>query len=183
MTQQLSITGSAPRNECIFSPCPACGSVPRCGCGAKRVYRYLLKRRVSGAPGICLFALANPSVADDFDLDPSLTRCANYTLAWGFGSMWVVNVRAWISTDPRGVPSDPLAIGPDNASTVAFAVGMADLVVCGYGELGGALGDELLSMVRKAGKVPHALKLTKAGRPGHPLYLAKSLKPFPMEAS
>jgi len=179
--QQLSMLG--PRNECVFSPCVTCGSVPRCGCSTKRVYRYLLKRRIHLAGPILLWVLANPSIADEFRLDPTLTRCADFTDRLGYGEMRVANARAWISTDPKAVPPDPLAIGPDNWTTIATQAAESDLVIVGYGKLGGALGVEVLELLRRAGAKPHALKLNDDMSPSHPLYLAKALKPFPLEAA
>ncbi len=167
---QLSLMPRPPRNECMFS--------------FDRRYRYLLKRRLSGGPGgVCLWIMANPSIADEFKLDPTLTRCADYTERWGFSEMRVVNVRAWISTDPKGVPKGDEAFGPDNARIVNEEATNADLVVGGWGKLGGALGAEMHQYLRKIGVTVHALKLNDDGSPSHPLYLAKNLKPFPIPES
>lgn len=179
MGAQLSLI--ATRNECVFSPCPDCGSVPRCGCKAQRVYRYLLKRRLHLASPALLWVLANPSVADDFRLDPTLTRCADYTEQWGFGEMRVVNARAFISSKPKLVPKGSVAIGPDNDNHIIEQAAQAQLVVCGWGALSGGRSAHVLKLIRPY-CVPHALSLTKAGEPGHPLYLRKDLKPFPLEA-
>ncbi len=163
--RQLTLDG--PRNECVFS--------------FDRRYRYLLKRKVAETGGVCLWILANPSVADEVALDPTLTRCVDYTQRWGYGEMRVVNVRAWISTDPKGVPKGDEAFGPDNARTVNSEATTADLVVGGWGRLGGALAAEMHAYLRTLGVIVHALKRNDDGSPSHPLYLAKSLKPFPME--
>jgi hypothetical protein len=182
---QLSLTGTAtPRNECVFSPCPSCGSVPRCGCGVKRTYRYVLKRRINDRAAVCLWVMANPSIADEYKLDPTLTRCADYTERWGFGEMRVVNVRAWIETDSDKVPDDDsIAIGFDNGHHVIENARAANLIVCGWGKLGGTAGLRCAQLLRDEGFRLHALKLNQDGSPQHPLYLAKSLKPFPMEAA
>lgn len=159
-----------PRNECVFSPC--------------RRYRYLLKRVVDrkATKGICLWVLANPSVADEVDLDPTLRHCADYAARWGYSEMRVVNVRAWVETKSEKVPPGLLAIGPDNFQHVMDQTLEASLVVCGWGKLGGELGLEMLHAIKRV-CVPHALKLTNAGEPYHPLYLRKELKPFPLEAA
>lgn len=157
-----------PRNECVFSPC--------------RKYRYVLKHKLDSGVGVCLWVMANPSKADEFDLDTTLTRCADYTERWGYAEMRVVNVRAWVSTDPKGVPADPIGIGPDNDNHIIEQAAQAKLVVCGWGALGGERGARVLQLLRPY-CVPHALTLTKAGAPGHPLYLAKKLTPFALEVS
>lgn len=166
---QLSLLAPSPRNECVFSPC--------------RRYRYLLKRVINplATKGICLWVMANPSIADEFRLDPTLTRCADYTTRWGFAEMRVVNVRAWVETESDKIPADPLAIGPDNFEHVVQQAVEATLVVCGWGKLGGELGRKTLDAIRPFA-VPHALKLNADGSPQHPLYLKASLQPFPMVA-
>jgi hypothetical protein len=170
MTQAALFTDYAQRNECVFSPC--------------RRYRYLLRRVVqppqAGPRGVCLWVLANPSIADEFQLDPTLTRCAAFTKAWGYSEMRVVNVRAWISTDPAAVPADPEAIGPNNWEHIAYQAGAADLVMCGWGKLGGELGRKVLSLLFEVSARPHALRLNQDDSPQHPLYLASNLRPFPL---
>lgn len=166
---QPALFSEPPRYPCVFSPC--------------RRYRYLLRSVLGSGKGVCLWIMANPSVAAEFKLDPTLTRCENFTRAWGFAEMRVVNVRAWVATDPKSVPADPLAIGPENNERIIYEAARAKLVVAGWGELAGERGPRVLALLRDVGVTPHALRLTKAGNPGHPLYLPASLKPFPMEAT
>jgi hypothetical protein len=165
---QIAMFSHQTRNECVFSP--------------DRRYRYLLKRVVNplGSKGVCLWVMANPSVADEEKLDRTLTRCARYALDWGYSEMRVVNVRAWVSTDPKGVPADPEAIGPENWSHIVHHATAAQLVVCGWGKLGGELGRKVLALLLECGARPHALRLNEDGSPEHPLYLPSLLKPFPM---
>jgi hypothetical protein len=146
-----------------------------------RLYRYLL-RIPTGIydDRVCLFCLANPSTATPLDFDPTVTRTVGYARRWGFGWDWVTNARGWRETDPRMVPADPLAIGPENDEWIARAVEAAELVVCGWGGLGGERGPVVLDIIRRAGKVPHALKMNKDGTPAHPLYLWSGLEPKPI---
>lgn len=151
---------------CVFSPCGK--------------YRYLLRDPHGPGKGVCLWILANPSVGNQSQLDNTLRRCEDYSWRWGFAEMRVVNVRAWASTDPKQVPADPLAIGPYNDSVIIEQASQAQLVVCGWGKLGGARGP-LVKRLIEPYCVPHALKLNDSdGSPAHPLYLAKALKPFPL---
>jgi hypothetical protein len=89
-------------------------------------------------------------------------------------------VRAWAETNPKLVPADPEAIGPQCDEVLEALIWRADLVVCGWGKLGGVRGPAVLDMVRGYGKIPHALKLNKDGSPAHPLYLRSDAKPFTM---
>ena len=86
--------------------------------------------------GTVLWVLANPSVADEAVLDPTLTRCAGFSRAWGFSSMVVRNVLAYRATDPRAVVAaarDGIdVVGPENDAHLARREGI-DLVVVGWG--------------------------------------------------
>lgn len=130
---------------------------------------------------IALGVFANPSTATPEQLDPTLTRWLRYCRDWGYGWSHTVNVRAWRETNPKLLPDDPQAIGEDNDGHILDQCHKADLIVCGWGNLGGTQGDHVLSLIRSTGKVPHALKMTTGGNPGHPLYLRADLKPFPIE--
>lgn len=173
---QQALFAAAHRNECVFSPC--------------RRYRYVLKRWLNHDKpqppaeefrSTCLWLLANPSIADEYVLDPTLTRCAAFTRTLGFDEMRVVNVRAFVATDPSNLPLDPEAIGPDNLDHVSFEACKATMLICGWGRLGGDLAWETLKEARRFA-TPHALRLNQDGSPQHPLYLPASLKPFQMEA-
>lgn len=166
---QASLFPAEVRFPCIFSPCGR--------------YRYLLRAEISSlGKGVCLWVLANSSKGNEQRLDPTLTRCADYTERWGFGEMRVVNARAWIATNPKDVPADPLAIGPDNDGHIIEQAAQARLVVCGWGKLGGERGTHILKLLRPY-CVPHALVQNGDGSPSHPLYLRKDLKPFPLEVA
>lgn len=176
---QLSLLG-LPTPRAVFSPCPT-HSTCDLDC-VWRPYRYELEwpTGILSSEDMVLFVLANPSTATHLEPDPTVSRCIDYGRRWGYGWTGVGNVRAWRETDPDLVPSGVLAIGPDNDRHVFEMAQRAKLVVCGWGKLGGLRGLAMLDVIRKAGKVPHALNLNKDGSPQHPLYLRADLKPFPM---
>jgi hypothetical protein len=164
-----------------FSRCEQHGST----CGEEfctgRPYRYFLAVPTGATSSrVALGIFANPSTATPADLDPTVTRWVNYCRDWGFGWAWVANARAWRETDPKKVPTDPEAIGPENDVHLRHFIALAEIVVCGWRNLAGPRGPLVLDMVREAGKVPHALKLNADGSPTHPGRLAASLTPFPM---
>lgn len=169
----------------IFSPCAACGTVDLCTTAGhpRQDYRYLLRwpTGVENDWSAC-FVLANPSTATPFETDPTVARCINYTKHWGFGWCHVANARAWRETDPRKLPKDPIAVGALNDGYIAAAAGMAQMVICGWGKLGGTRGLVVLDVIRRTGAIPMALKLNQDGSPQHPLYLAANLRPFAMSA-
>ena len=148
-------------------------------------YRYALRIPLVHGLGMCLWILANPSTAvvvdGVFASDPTVTRCINYTRRWGFGECVVANARAWRETDPKKVPADPLAIGPENDRIISELASEASVVMLGYGKLGGTRGPRVIELVRSAGKTPYALKFNSDWSPCHPLYLAADLSPIRME--
>lgn len=161
-----------PVPSCVLSPCER--------------YRYELRVPVSTNDGTCLFIMANPSTAvvtdGVFQSDPTITRCIGYARRWGYGMLLIGNVRAWRETDPDKVPPDPEAIGPDNDGHLIAMARRADVVVGGWGKLGGTRGSVVRRMLHDIDKPIHALKLNADGSPAHPLYLAANLQPVPMEA-
>lgn len=147
------------------------------------LYRYELEYPTGiDDDRMALFCLANPSTATHLKPDPTVTRCIGYSRAWGYGWCGVANARAWRETNPKLVPADPEAIGPDNDAHILSMARRAAVVVFGWGELGGKRGADVFRLLHDAGIAPHALKLTKSGAPGHPLYLRADLKPFPLSA-
>ncbi len=154
----------------VFSPCQR--------------YRYMLGWPAKeGGTGIALFVLANPSTATAEQTDPTVAKCIAYAARWGYEWCHVVNVRAWRETDPRKLPADPLAVGPDNDLHIVAEAQRANVVVAGWGKLGGARGFEVLRLLRENGKEPLALKLNGDGSPHHPLYVRMDTVPVPMPAT
>lgn len=168
----LAMTMQLPEPSCVLSTCGR--------------YRYTLRIPLAeGYPKPCLFVMANPSTAivlnGQLKPDPTVTRCMAYARDWGCTELIVENVRAWRETDPDKVPADPLAIGPENDERIRESADEAELVVCGWGKLGGTRGAEVLRIIRSVDAVPCALRLNQDGSPQHPLYLPRDLRPVPME--
>lgn len=177
---QLSLL-DLPKPRAVFSPCSQHMNCPEECKG--RVYRYQLEWP-TGAPGDrrVLFCLANPSTATHLEPDRTVTRCIGYSRDMGFAWCGIANARAWRETDPDLVPPGPRGVGPRNAEHVLEMVRRAELVICGWGKLGGTQGPVMLDLICSAGKTPHALSLNDDGSPEHPLYLKKTLRPFPIPA-
>ena len=152
----------------LFSPCS--------------LYRYELTRKW-GDGGRVNFIMLNPSTAGAIEPDPTVTRCINFAKDWGFGGLVVTNLYAFRSTDPNVMKLAADPIGPDNDEIIKTNVAECGLVVCAWGNnatTGRAA--HVLTLIRDAGKVPHALRMTSLRHPSHPLYLPSNLKPQPMEA-
>lgn len=141
-------------------------------------YRYFLSRRFGFEARTVAFIGLNPSIADATLDDPTIRRCVNFAKSWGAGSLWMVNLFAFRSTQPRALHAAADPIGPDNDAWLDRAVSAAELVVAAWGTHGSLLGRSEQVRRRFQGKL-HSLSLTKSGMPGHPLYIRADTKPSP----
>ena len=141
---------------------------------ADDLFRYALWRSWDPSLPACTFVMLNPSTADATLNDPTISRCVSFARAFGCGSLLVVNLFAYRATKPEAMlkANDPVGINNETwiKEIVAAATGP---VVCAWRARGG-LRDQDLTVLRwrkEAGRSPQALSITKAGYPGHPLYL------------
>jgi|SRR5262245_52103981 len=153
-----------------------------------KVMRYRLARSLTGAPldrhsgGRCVFVLLNPSTADAFVLDPTVTRCISFARSWGYGVLEVVNIFALRATDPRElrrVQVDRRGDDPIATSQLLSACAGAARVVAGWGRHGtlSSRGNIIKATLRLNGVKLHHLGLNKDGSPKHPLYLKGDTEP------
>jgi hypothetical protein len=137
-------------------------------------YRYKLWRTWGEGGRLAHFIMLNPSTADAEVLDPTVTRCLSFALAWSCDGMVVTNLFALRSTDPRGLYAVDDPIGGGNDAYIRAAADRCDINVCAWGVHGAYLDRgrtvaELLQPYR-----PQCLGVTKAGHPKHPLYLKQA---------
>jgi hypothetical protein len=142
---------------------------------ACRQYRYALWRSWDDAMPRAMFVGLNPSTADEYHDDPTLTRCIHYARSWGYGSVCIANLFAYRATDPRDMKSADDPVGPDNNKWLKKLSKEATLIVAAWGNDGAYLGRsaEVLDMLPN----PSCLKLNKSGEPAHPLYQRAALRP------
>lgn len=136
-------------------------------------YRYLLTR-TWGEGSRCLFIMLNPSTADGEQDDNTIRRCVSFAKREGAGSLAVVNLMAYRSTDPDLLPEDDEALGPENRSYLEREMAACDgPIIAAWGSHKAA--DRYIPLVRDilsgAGREISCLKLSTRGRPYHPLYV------------
>jgi hypothetical protein len=144
-------------------------------------YRYRLRRQWRQPPGRpVLFVLLNPSTADAVRDDATIRRCLGFARAWGYGALEAVNLFALRTTDPALLRRAGDPVGPENDAHIAAAVAAADLVVAGWGAHGAyrARDQEVIALILRQQALWH-LGLTRDGRPRHPLYLPRDMRPQP----
>ena len=139
-----------------------------------RRYRYVLSRRWGDGPSAMFIGL-NPSTADETADDPTIRRCVAYAKAWGYGALCMTNLFAYRATQPTDMLAQDDPIGPENDAHLRRLATDAGVVVAAWGTHGAHLGRD--AQVRTLLPNLHYLRLTKDGHPGHPLYLAASLRP------
>jgi len=151
------------KREAIFSDC--------------QTYRYSLLREWSATQSKVLFIGLNPSTADATKDDPTIRRCIGFAKAWGFGGVYMGNLFAFRSTDPRGLWSASDPVGPDNDAALLALTHKVGLVVAAWGNHGAFM--DRASHVRMLCGPLSVLKINRSGQPAHPLYLTKNLSPRP----
>lgn len=145
---------------------------------ADMLYRYGLTR-AWGPGGMVLFILLNPSTADAIVDDATVRRCIAFARAWGYGGIYIVNLFAFRSTDPKALRRTPDPIGVQNDHAISSYAEFSSLHVAAWGVHGALLlrGRQVFQNIVTLGYPLYHLGLTQGGYPRHPLYLAKSTKP------
>lgn len=136
-------------------------------------YRYSLWRVWNDKLPRVTFIMLNPSTADSREDDPTLRRCIKFAMDWGYGSLEVVNLFAYRSTDPKMLLSAHDPIGKENNQYILNALARSEKIILAWGTKG-ILFDrdkDVLQLIQE-NRVPiYALELTKEGHPRHPLYV------------
>lgn len=148
------------RGSAVFSPCGR--------------YRYELHRAPWG-PGPRLLAIgANPSAATAEEDDATVRKIVGFAKRWGFGSLSIGNLFAFISTDPAGMylADEPVSAptGPHNNND-AHILHMADdaaAIWCAWGDIGMYRSRDRDVFLMLEGRTMFCIGLTASGSPRHP---------------
>lgn len=89
-------------------------------------YRYLLWREWNSSSKTVSFVMLNPSRADAQINDPTITRCINFALSWGYGRLEVVNLFAYRTSKPSLLKQAAEPIGEDNDRYIIESVRKSD---------------------------------------------------------
>lgn len=132
--------------------------------------------RIAGR-GAVLFVMNNPSTADTMTNDATIRRCMGFAASWGYGMLYVANTNPFRSTDPKAARMPPSGVLEQNDEWLRRLAGLADLIVAAWGAAAEpTLAMRALTIVRYDRPV-HALGLTAARHPKHPLRLRRDLQP------
>ncbi|MBR0560145.1 DUF1643 domain-containing protein [Neokomagataea anthophila] len=154
--------------------------------GPQDCYRYALQRVWQDNAPTLMWLMMNPSVATEFGDDRTVAKCQRYARSWGYGSILVGNSFAYRCTDQKRLIEVEDPIGPDNDAHLLHLAKDADLVILAYGspqiKTLRQRGTDVALMLEQHGITLHTLRLSKSGRPEHPLYLPSDLKPFSIQS-
>ena len=125
--------------------------------------------------GSVLFIGLNPSTADSTKDDPTLRRCVHFAQSRGYGSVSIVNLFAYRSTDPKVLLRLEEPSGPKNDLWIRKLAKISDIVIAAWGNVG-SINDRSRHVLDL---VPHlyCLKVNRTGEPSHPLYLPRTCRP------
>jgi len=140
-----------------------------------RTHRFSLSRIWDESKPNVGFLLLNPSIADEYKLDPTLKRCKSFAEQYGFGGMCITNTFSLVSTNPEGllnfnIESDESLINKNHIKSLCEKMP----IILGFGtNIKKYHYDKVISMFKEIlqGKEIYTLKITKDGLPSHPLYL------------
>ena len=147
--------------------------------------RYQLVRGIDKK--VICFLMLNPSNADYENDDPTIKRCKGFMFDLGYRGFIVINLFSLITSNPK-VLYDYIrkgnSIGEYNLNDpyIKYAFKISKTIVAAYGVLKHQALQNRAEKIFKWTKKPiYALKLTKHGFPGHPLYLNKNCKLIPFK--
>jgi hypothetical protein len=156
-------------------------------------YRYTLWRRFSDdycpLSEMVAFIGLNPSTADEYRNDNTVTRCINFAKKWRFRGMVMLNIFAFRATDPNAMKAQRDPVGELNDLAIHNVVVKAGKTVCCWGVHGQHLdrGPEVeRRLFQEKGfcdgsRKLFCLGLTKDGYPKHPLYIHSETEPQRLE--
>jgi hypothetical protein len=144
-----------------------------------RAYRYALLRQWDASLPLLVVIGLNPSTADETVDDPTIRRCVDYATRWGMGGLRMLNLFAYRATEPRDMKRAFDPVGRQNDTFLRALTFDVPRVLCAWGAHGSYMDRDraVLSLLRD--RPLYALKVTKGGHPGHPLYLRADLTPEP----
>lgn len=153
---------------------------------ADRRLRYRLGRILGTGPRTrtIVFLMLNPSTADAFKPDNTISRCMEFARRWEGDVLEVVNLFAFRSPYPKDLKTaDDRGDGPENDAQILAACRHAHRVVAAWGT-GGDLysrAENVRAILRSAEIPLYHLGLSQDGHPKHPLARGKHYIPYTKE--
>jgi hypothetical protein len=139
-----------------------------------RAYRYVLWRvwhknkPMLGQTGL------NPSKANEDKNDPTITRSIVRACKEGFGGLVMTNLYGLVSTDPKALLNNDMAVGDLNDFYIKMMVSLTSTQLCMWGSFKPV--KFRAPAVYKMLNNPCCLAINPDGEPKHSLYVSYSTK-------
>jgi len=151
-------------------------------------YRYTLWRKWDDQAPRILFVMLNPSRANEEINDQTIRTCIGFAMHQKFGSMEVVNLFAYRTSDPRILMRARNPIGKDNDAFILDGCQRSSTIVLAWGNHGRHLERSnyvVSDLIQQTKQNVVCLGITKEGFPRHPLYVKRTtnLVPFQKNAN
>jgi hypothetical protein len=135
-------------------------------------YRYYLTRVWDYKKPTLLFIMLNPSIADSNNDDPTIRRVVDFAEYWGYGGIYVGNLYAFRSTDPKGLLKTDDPKGPENEKNIKKIICKTEKVVYAWGHK-----KKEPEWLKELVETPYCIDVSKKGNiPKHPGRLNKQLQ-------
>lgn len=134
-----------------------------------RKYRYALWRKWDESKPFIMFIGLNPSTASENMDDPTIRRVKRFAKDWGYGGVYMMNLFAVVSSNPKVLLTCDNPIGDNNEYLKKVKLDCKD-VLFAWGNFKEAekRAKEVSDMFPQA----VCLGLNKNGTPKHPLYIS-----------
>ena len=147
-------------------------------------YRYYLIRTWNKKLPRATFIGLNPSTATEQYDNPTTRRCIEFARREGCGSLCMLNIFAYRSTNPSNLSICPEPIGKDNNTYIVEKCKDSQLIVAAWGSRGSLnnRGEEVIDLLYSTlpDKQLLCLGKTKNQQSIHPLYQSSKTKLIPI---
>lgn len=140
-------------------------------------YRYRLWRIWNEEKPKVLFIMLNPSTADEVENDRTIRKCIRFANGWGYGGLYVGNLFAYRSTDPKHLLEVENPFGENNNDHLMEMSAYCKVMVCAWGNQ--KILDQLSpdkDFINNLDITKKYIELSLGGTPKHPLYLKSDSK-------
>jgi len=134
-------------------------------------YRYSLKRIWDNDKPKVLFIMLNPSLADNYQDDPTIRRLIKFAKLYGYGGFYVGNLFSYITPYPSELLDKDLMFSKKNIHEIKKMTGLIKDVVYCWGN-----SFEEPEWLKQIISNPKCFGKNKNKTPKHPLYLSYNHK-------
>ena len=140
-------------------------------------YRYVLTRKWSNN-GICLFIMLNPSTADAYKFDPTVSRAYKIAKRFRLGELVVLNIFAIKGSDPYVIKEHIDPVGKYNDYYLNYYCKKAKMIIVAWGNHGSYnnRSNDVKNILLRNKKEVYCIDINISGEPKHPLYTKKNSK-------